>query len=654
MKVITIDIETVSDENINKCGVYRYAESELFNILLVSYSIDNGSVVTVDVDNGEKLPDDVLKALTDKSVIKKAFNVNFERICLSVYLRRNYPDLLDFEDSVGNYIAPESWQCDMIHCRYLGMLSSLEDMGRLLRLKEKKMSEGKELIKYFCTIHEDKNGNLLFYDKSDAPKKWRAFKEYNRRDVETELKIQSYLCEIPVPDFIWEEFYIDQRINDRGILVDTEYAIRAVELDKQIKKELFTKLKEQTKIGNPNSAEQMKDWLRSKGIEAKSLDKESVKEILLNAPDDIKEILSMYQQLSKSSVKKYDTMLNVVCEDHRARGMFSFYGANRTGRFSGRLIQLQNLPQNHLNNLAEIKGLIKSGDFDAVKENNENVPDVLSQLIRTAFIPPEDKKYIVADFSAIEARVIAWIADEKWRIQAFANGEDIYCASASKMFGVTVEKNGVNGHLRQKGKIAELACGYGGSIGAIKAMGGTELKQTDDELFMLVNDWRKSSPNIVKFWGDVQTTAEKVITDQNSLTLGRLKFSYESGIFFIELPSGRRLAYVRPKVEKNDDGRRIITYEGVGENHKWARLKTYGAKLVENITQGIARDLLMYSMITMQDMNIVGHVHDEVIVECDNETTVEQICSLMEKTPEWADGLLLRADGYECKFYMKK
>lgn len=654
MKVITIDIETVSDENINKCGVYRYAESELFNILLVSYSIDNGSVVTVDVDNGEKLPDDVLKALTDKSVIKKAFNVNFERICLSVYLRRNYPDLLDFEDSVGNYIAPESWQCDMIHCRYLGMLSSLEDMGRLLRLKEKKMSEGKELIKYFCTIHEDKNGNLLFYDKSDAPKKWRAFKEYNRRDVETELKIQSYLSEIPVPDFIWEEFYIDQRINDRGILVDTEYAIRAVELDKQIKKELFTKLKEQTKIGNPNSAEQMKDWLRSKGIEAKSLDKESVKEILLNAPDDIKEILSMYQQLSKSSVKKYDTMLNVVCEDHRARGMFSFYGANRTGRFSGRLIQLQNLPQNHLNNLAEIKGLIKSGDFDAVKENNENVPDVLSQLIRTAFIPPEGRKYIVADFSAIEARVIAWIADEKWRIQAFANGEDIYCASASKMFGVTVEKNGVNGHLRQKGKIAELACGYGGSIGAIKAMGGTELKQTDDELFMLVNDWRKSSPNIVKFWGDVQTTAEKVITDQNSLTLGRLKFSYESGIFFIELPSGRRLAYVRPKVEKNDDGRRIITYEGVGENHKWARLKTYGAKLVENITQGIARDLLMYFMITMQDMNIVGHVHDEVIVECDNETTVEQICSLMEKTPEWADGLLLRADGYECKFYMKK
>lgn len=531
MKQIMIDIETVSIENINECGVYRYAESEYFDLLLVSYSIDNSPVITCDIANDEKLPDEVLESFTDKSIIKKAFNVNFERVCLSVYLRRNYPDLLDFEDSVGNYIDPVSWQCDMIHARYLGMMSSLEDMGKLLRLKEKKMSEGKELIKYFCTLHQDKNGNLLFYDKSDSPKKWKQFKEYNRRDVEVELKMQRYLSEIPVPDFIWEGFYIDQRINDRGILVDTDFVAKAVELDSIVRKELFQKLSELTQIDNPNSPAQMKEWLMCRGIEAESLDKKSVQKISETVSDDVKEVLRLYQQLSKSSVRKYTTMLNAVCEDGRARGMFSFYGANRTGRFAGRLIQLQNLPQNHLDNLAELKGLIRSGNFDAVKESNEDVSDVLSQLIRTSFIPSDNKKYIVADFSAIEARVIAWLADEKWRIKAFSNGEDIYCASASKMFGVPVEKNGINGHLRQKGKIAELACGYGGSIGAIKAMGGAELKLTDDELYSLVYDWRKSSPNIVKFWGDVQSVSEKIITDRSSMTFGRLKFSYESGIF---------------------------------------------------------------------------------------------------------------------------
>jgi len=654
MKQITIDIETASDEDINKCGVYRYAESEFFDLLLISYSIENGLVATCDIANGDKLPDEVLKALTDKTVIKKAFNVNFERVCLSVYLRRNYPDLLDFDDAVGNYIDPESWQCDMIHSRYLGMMSSLDGMGKLLRLKEKKMSEGKDLIKFFCTLHEDKQGNLLFHDKSDAPKKWKEFVEYNRRDVEAELMIQRLLAEKPVPDFIWEEFYIDQRINDRGILVDTEYAAKAVDLDDNVMKELFPKLKKSTGLENPNSPAQMKDWLMCKGIEANSLDKKSMPKILETAPDDVKEVLRLYQQLSKSSVSKYYTMLNAACEDGRARGMFSFYGANRTGRFAGRLIQLQNLPQNHLDNLAELKGLIKSGDFEAVKDKYDDIPDILSQLIRTAFIPKDGKKFVVADFSAIEARVLSWLADEKWRMDAFANGEDIYCASASKMFGVPVEKNGVNGHLRQKGKIAELACGYGGSIGAIKAMGGTELKLTDDELYSLVEDWRRSSPNIVKFWGDVQSVAVKVITDKSSMTFGRLKFSYEIGIFFIELPSGRRLAYVRPKVEKDENGKQIITYEGVGENKKWLRLRTYGAKLVENITQGVARDLLMHSMATMQDMDIVGHVHDEVIVECDIDITVEQVCGLMEQIPDWADGLLLRADGYECEFYMKQ
>lgn len=478
--------------------------------------------------------------------------------------------------------------------------------------------------------------------------------EYNRRDVEVELKIQRLLSEMPVPDFIWEEFYIDQRINDRGILVDTGFAEKAVELDNNVKKELFPKLKELTGLDNPNSPAQMKDWLMRQGIEADSLDKKSMPGLLATAPDDVKEVLMLYQQLSKSSVSKYHTMLGASCEDGRARGMFSFYGANRTGRFAGRLIQLQNLPQNHLDDLAEIKGLIMSGDLDSVKERFEDIPDVLSQLIRTAFIPPEDKKFIVADFSAIEARVISWLAGETWRMEAFANGEDIYCACAAKMFGVPVEKNGVNGHLRQKGKIAELACGYGGSIGAIKAMGGTELNLTDDELYSLVEDWRKTSPNIVKLWSDVQSVAVKVITDQSSMTFGKLRFSYEIGILFIELPSGRRLAYVRPKVEKDDNGKTIITYEGIGDKKKWVRLKTYGAKLVENITQSVARDLLLHSMAAMKDMDIVGHVHDEVIVEYDPDTSVERVCHLMEQTPDWAEGLLLRTDGYECEFYMKQ
>lgn len=654
MKVITIDIETASDENLDECGIYRYAESEYFNLLLVSYSIDGGPVATVDIDNGDTLPDAILEALTDKNVIKKAFNVNFERVCLSVYLHRNYPELLDFDDAVGNYIDPESWQCDMIHSRYLGMMSSLDDMGRLLRLKEKKMSEGKELIKFFCTMYKDKKDDLLLHDKSDAPKKWKKFVEYNRRDVEVELKIQRMLSEVPVPDIIWEEFYLDQRINDRGILVDTEFAEKAAKLDDNVKKALSPKLKELTGLENPNSPVQMKEWLLSKGIETDSLDKKSMSGLLETTPDDVKEVLKLYQQLSKSSVSKYYTMLNASCEDGRARGMFSFYGANRTGRFAGRLIQLQNLPQNHLDNLAELKGLIKSGDFDAVKERYDNIPDVLSQLIRTAFIPLEGKKFVVADFSAIEARVLSWLADEKWRMDAFANGEDIYCASASKMFGVPVEKNGVNSHLRQKGKIAELACGYGGSIGAIKAMGGSELQLSDDELYSLVDDWRRSSPNIVRFWGDVQSVAAKVITDQSSMTFGRLKFSYEIGILFIQLPSGRRLAYVRPKVEKDDNGKQIITYEGVGDSKKWVRLRTYGAKLVENITQGVARDLLIHSMMAMKDIDIVGHVHDEVIVECNPDTSVEQICHSMEQIPDWAEGLLLRADGYECEFYMKQ
>jgi len=653
MKELTIDIETRSKIDLKKCGLYKYAESKDFDVLLVSYSIDGGKVRTCDVVNGSKLPDEVLKALVDETVIKKAFNVNFERVCMSVYLRRKYPELINLEDKVGNYLSPVSWHCDMIHSRYLGMPSSLEDVGALLRLKDQKLEEGKELIKAFCTPQVDKEGDF-FYEKSDFPKEWKLFKKYNKRDVEVELAIQRYLSEIPVPDFIWNEFYIDQYINDRGILVDKDYVEKADKLDNEEKKMLHDRLIDITGLDNPNSPAQMKEWLEDRGIETDSLDKKSVQKLLDDVDEEIKEPLLLYQQLSKSSVKKYDTMLATICDDNRARGMFSFYGANRTGRFAGRHIQLQNLPQNHLDNLAEIKELVKNGDFDAIREKYDDVSDILSQLIRTSFIPTEGKKYVVADFSAIEARVVAWIANEHWRLEAFKNGEDIYCASASKMFGVPVEKNGVNGHLRQKGKVAELACGYGGSIGAIKNMGGTELRLTDDELKALVNDWRKASLNIVKLWDDVQKAAEKAVLDKSSVPLDKLTFSYEKGILFIELPSKRRLAYVRPKVGKNEFGKSIITYEGINSNKNWSKLETYGAKLVENITQGIARDLLMHSMSTMKDMEIVGHVHDEIIVECEKDVAVDEICRLMEKTPEWAEGLLLRAEGYECDFYMKQ
>lgn len=653
MKELTIDIETRSDFDIKKCGLYKYAESENFDILLFSYSVDGGKVFTYDIINGENLPNEILKALVDETIIKKAFNVNFERVCLSVYLRRNYPELLNFSDSVGNYISPVSWHCDMIHSRYLGMPSSLEDVGALLRLKNNKMKEGKELIKMFC-IPQINGKNQFFYSANDFPEKWELFKEYNKNDVEVELSVQRYFSEIPVPEFIWKEFYIDQYINDRGILVDTEYVSKAVEFDNEEKEKLYDKLMNITGLDNSNSPAQMKKWLGNRGINADSLDKKTVQKLLDNVDEDIKTVLILYQQLSKSSVKKYNTMLNTICSDNRARGMFSFYGANRTGRFAGRHIQLQNLPQNHLDNLKELKNQVKYGNFNTLREQYKDVSDVLSQLIRTSFIPPVDEKYIVADFSAIEARVVAWISGEYWRMEAFRNGEDIYCASASKMFGVPVEKNGVNGHLRQKGKIAELACGYGGSVGAIKNMGGSELKLSDDELKALVNDWRKASPNIVKFWKDVQKATEKAILDRSNVTLDRLCFSFKKGILFIELPSKRRLAYVRPKIVKSELGNNIITYEGVDSNKKWSKLETYGAKLVENITQGIARDLLMYSLNTLKNMDIVGHVHDEVIVECDKSMTVKEVCELMEKTPEWADGLLLRADGYECDFYMKQ
>lgn len=647
MKEITIDIETRSDIDITASGVYKYAESPLFDVLLISVSVDHGPVMIYDLANGEDIPEEIVYALIDEGVIKRAFNVNFERVCLSVYLRRNYEGVI--EDKVGNYLSPVSWQCDMIHARTLGLPSSLEAVGRVLGIEHEKFSSGKALIKFFCT--PDKNG--VFNDTECFPEKWEEFKEYNKRDVEAELDIQDRLSEVPVPAAIWDEFYLDQMINDRGIRIDREYAEKAIILNSEEKKQLLSKMKELTGLDNPNSTAQMKNWLKNNGIKAESIDKKAVAELMSDVSDEVKTVLELRSMLSKSSVKKYEKMLDSICYDNRARGMFSFYGAGRTGRFSGRLIQLQNLPQNHLPDLATPKELIRKGDFTALRQKYDNVQDVLSQLIRTAFIPASGKKFIVADFSAIEARVIAWLADEKWRMEAFANGEDIYCTSASRIYGVKVEKHGENEELRQKGKVAELACAYGGSVGAMKNMGGADLKLTDDELQALVDEWRKASPNIVRLWDEVGGAAVEAIRNNSETSTHGLTFSKEDDLLFITLPSERQLTYCTPIVTRGKYNCECIKYAGVDSTKKWAIIETYGAKLVENIVQGIARDLLLYAMQNLSGYSIVAHVHDEVIIEADMSVKVTDICEIMSRTPEWANGLLLRADGYECDFYMK-
>ncbi len=644
---MTIDIETRSDADITVSGAYSYAESPQFAILLMSVSVDGGDVITYDLANGDSIPETIVEALVDPSTIKSAFNANFERICLSVYLRKYYPQLL--ADEVGSYLSPVSWHCDMIHARYLGLPSSLDALGKALSVKQGKLDSGKALIKYYCV--PDKNG--VFHAPTDDIQKWESFKSYNKRDVEAEMEIQRRLAPVPVPEFIWQEFYLDQTINDRGILVDTDYAEHAIQLYASEKHTLLSKMQSLTGLDNPNSTAQLKGWLQTKGIDAASLDKNAVSELLKTAPENVKEVLELHQMLSKSSVKKYEAMLNSVCPDGRARGMFSFYGASRTGRFSGRLIQLQNLPQNHLPDLVTPKALIRKGKYRELRKQYDNVTDVLSQLIRTSFIPAAGKKFVVADFSAIEARVIAWLAGEQWRIDAFANGEDIYCTSASRIYGVKVEKNGINGELRQKGKVAELACAYGGSVGAMKAMGGSDLNLSDEELKLLVEDWRRASPHIVQLWKDVDQTAQYVVSKRCALYTHGLKLSMLGNQLFITLPSGRNLVYCQPEISTNRFGGKAIIYAGVGTGKKWSVIETYGAKIVENIVQGIARDILLYAMRNLSSYRIVAHVHDEVIIEVDEDTKVSDICELMGRPPKWAQGLLLRADGYECDFYMK-
>lgn len=645
MKALSIDIETYSSVNLQKAGLYKYAESDDFEILLFAYSVDGGDVVVIDIANNESIPEDIVAAIYDDSVMKWAFNAMFERICISRYLKL----------PLGEYLNPSSWYCTMIWSATLGLPLSLEGVGVVLGLDKQKLAEGKNLIKYFCVpcsptkVNFGRTRNL---PKNDV-EKWQLFKLYNARDVETEIGIQNKLSRFPVTKELWDEYHLDQEINDRGICLDNRFVQGAIVFDEKSKAELTKQMSELTNLENPNSIKQMKEWLANNGLEVESLGKKAVVDIMKTAPVELVEVLSLRQQLAKSSVKKYTAMENAICKDNRARGMFQFYGANRTGRFSGRLIQLQNLPQNHISDLAEARGLVRSGNYTAMEILYDDIPATLSQLIRTAFIPSVGNKFIVTDFSAIEARVLAWLAGEQWRMQVFEKGKDIYCSSASKMFSVPVEKHGVNGHLRQKGKIAELALGYGGSIGALKAMGALDMGLEDEELQPLVNAWRASNPNIVSLWWDIDTAVKKCVKERITIEAYGISFIYQSGFLFIELPSGRKLAYVKPKMGVNKFGSESVTYEGVAGTKKWERLESYGPKFVENIVQAIARDLLIFAMQTLRGYSIVAHVHDEVIIECDNSVKLEEICKQMSITPSWAKGLLLNADGYECNFYKK-
>ena len=650
MKQLEIDLESFSSIDLSKAGVYKYSESDDFEILLFAYSIDGGDVIVTDFTAGEKLPEEVLDALTDNSIIKWAHNSQFERICISAWLRKHHPERLSFY-----YLDPKGWRCSMIWAAYMGLPLSLDSVGEVLKLENRKMREGKDLVRYFCTPCKPtkSNGGRTRNMPEHAPDKWAVFKEYNRRDVEVEMQIQEKLHRFPVPEHVWDEYHLDQQINDRGIQLDMEVVRNAIIMDERARDTLTGKLKELTGLENPNSVAQMKEFLKKNGIETESLGKKQVTELIAEVPGDMKEVLQLRQKTAKSSVRKYQAMANAVCSDGRAHGMFQFYGANRSGRWAGRIIQLQNLPQNHMPDLAEARTLVKAGDYDAVDMLYDSVPDVLSELIRTAFIPKMGYKFIVADFSAIEARVLAWLAGEKWRIDAFARGDDIYCASASQMFGIPVEKHGVNSHLRQKGKIAELALGYGGSVGALKAMGALEMGLSEDELQPLVNTWRAANSAITSFWWSVDDAVKTAVRCRTKKSTHGIKFEYRSGMLLIHLPSGRQLTYVKPKMGENRFGGESVTYMGVGTAKKWERIESYGPKFVENITQALSRDVLAYAMRTLSHMRICAHVHDELIIEAGEDEAAEDVCRQMGRTPPWAEGLKLSADGYECELYKK-
>lgn len=641
MRTLSIDIESFSDVDLKKCGVYKYASSPAFEILLFGYAVDGGAVRAVDLACGGKIPDEIVEALSDASVTKWAFNAMFERVCLSNYL--------------GEWLESEGWHCTMVWSATLGLPLSLEGVGAVLGLEKQKLTEGKDLIRYFCVpckptkTNGGRTRNLPEHDWE----KWGRFKAYNLRDVETEMQIQQKLSRFPVPEMVWEEYCQDQEINDRGIGVDMELVRQAIAMDERSKSELSAAMQKLTDLENPNSVQQMKQWLAENGLETDSLDKKAVAELLKTAPEPLRKVLMLRQQLARSSVKKYTAMENAVCKDSRARGMFRFYGGNRTGRYSGKIIQLQNLPQNHMVDLAQARELVRDGNYEALALLYEDIPDTLSQLIRTAFVPQEGRKFIVADFSAIEARVIAWFAGGRWRIKVFEDGGDIYCASASQMFHVPVEKHGVNGHLRQKGKIAELALGYGGSVGALKSMGALEMGLEEEELQPLKMAWRDSNPMITQFWWAVDDAVKECIKMRLPTETHGIRFDYQSAMLFITLPSGRRLAYVKPRIGENQFGGESVTYMGIGGTKKWERLESYGPKFVENIVQATARDILCHAMQTLRNCAIVAHVHDEIIIEADRRMSVEAVCEQMGRTPPWAKGMKLRADGYECEFYQK-
>ena len=653
MKTLSLDLETYSSVDLGKSSVYRYVESPDFGILLLGYSIDGGGVQVVDLAQGETIPPAVIDALTDEHVCKWAFNAQFERVCLSRWLRRNgYPLRNERyaapDDPCMAYLNPAGWHCTMVWSAYLGLPLSLKDVGAALGLDKQKLTEGKELIRYFCVPGKDGTRHM----PASAPEKWAAFRAYNLRDVETEMAIQERLRKYPVPEEVWAQYQLDQQINDRGIGVDRTLVRGAIGIDERSREELTARLQELTMLDNPNSVQQMKDWLAANGLQTDTLGKKQVSELLKTAPEPLKSVLVLRQQLAKSSVKKYQAMENAVCADGRVRGCFQFYGA-RTGRWAGRNIQLQNLPQNRMPDLEQARSLVRAGDYDSVRLLYDSTPDVLSQLIRTALIPSPGRTFFVADFSAIEARVIAWLAGEQWRQRVFAEGKDIYCASASQMFGVPVEKHGVNGHLRQKGKIAELALGYGGSVGALKAMGAIEMGLKEDELKPLVDAWRTANPQIVKLWWEVDRAVTRAVGDKATTETHGIRFTCQSGMLFITLPSGRRLAYVKPRIGENQFGGTAVTYMGTNAAKQWARLESYGPKFVENIVQAISRDILCHAMQALRDCAIVAHVHDEVIIEADPGMSLEAVCERMGRTPPWAQGLLLRADGYRTDFYKK-
>lgn len=660
IKTLSIDLETKSSADIGKTGVYRYAEDPDFDILLFGVSINSGPVEVYDLACGDKIPERILQALTDNRVIKSAYNASFERVCLSYWLRKNYPRHFKSygkaDDPAHKYLDPSAWRCSLVWAAYNGLPLGLEKVGAVLGLEQQKMKEGKDLIRYFCCPCKPtaSNGRRTWNLPEHAPEKWDLFKKYNVRDVEVELQIQERLQNYPVPDFVWEEYRLDQQINDRGIMIDRKMVAGALSIDEASHNDLTTRMQQLTGLSNPNSVMQMKDYLAENGLDAESLGKKEVAAMIKSAPEDLAEVLSLRLQLAKSSVRKYEAMQNAVCADGRCRGMFQFYGANRSGRWSGRLIQLQNLPQNHLPDLEQARELVKQDDYEMLDMLYDSVPSVLSELIRTAFIPIPGYKFVVSDFSAIEARVLSYLAGEEWRMEVFRTGGDIYCASASQMFKVPVEKHGQNAHLRQKGKISELALGYGGSVGALTAMGALDMGLTEDELQPLVKLWRESNSHIVQYWWNVDNAVKKTIKTHEPTQVGCVSFHARNGMLFIQLPSGRQLAYVKPRIEGNQYGGESITYMGNDASKKWSRIESYGPKIVENITQAVSRDVLAHAMKNLSQYAIVGHVHDELIIECPLDTSLDQVCEIMGQAPSWLPGIDLRADGYCCAFYQKQ